>query len=264
MTEHGLRRALPEDIPALSALWKKVFGDSDEYISAFYAALPSLGAAVAAECDGVVCGMAHALMCSLYPGGTKCAYIYAVAVDERFRHRGLGAALTCAAAELGRELGAETICTEPAEPSLYSWYERILSAKPALRRSRRAIPAVQGEAEKISAYEYGVLRERLLRGKLHIVLPHEWLELQGVLFEEMGGAYFRHGDDICAAFPLDGRCLIQELLGGDSLASAVCAEMGLNEAEIFYDCADGEPYMACTVPALLSGAIWSLTLDTVE
>ena len=38
-----------EDIPALSALWKECFGDSDGFIRKFFAALPSIGGGAVAE-----------------------------------------------------------------------------------------------------------------------------------------------------------------------------------------------------------------------
>ena len=93
-----IRGYAPADEAALTALWKRCFGDSEELIHGFFALLPELGAGVTAELDGKPVGMAFAICGMALSSGEKCGYIYAVAVDESCRGFGAGAALTRAAA----------------------------------------------------------------------------------------------------------------------------------------------------------------------
>ena len=130
-----IRGYAPADEAALTALWKRCFGDSEELIHGFFAMLPELGAGVTAELDGKPVGMAFAICGMALSSGEKCGYIYAVAVDESCRGFGAGAALTRAAADAARGLGAEIICTLPAEASLYPWYEKLISTRFTLCRT---------------------------------------------------------------------------------------------------------------------------------
>lgn len=101
-----IRGYAPADEAALTALWKRCFGDSEELIHGFFALLPELGVGVTAELDGKPVGMAFAICGMTLSSGEKCGYIYAVAVDESCRGFGAGAALTRAAADAARGLGA--------------------------------------------------------------------------------------------------------------------------------------------------------------
>ena len=87
-----IRGYAPADEAALTALWKRCFGDSEELIHGFFALLPELGAGVTAELDGKPVGMAFAICGMALSSGEKCGYIYAVAVDESCRGFGAGAA----------------------------------------------------------------------------------------------------------------------------------------------------------------------------
>ena len=85
-----IRGYAPADEAALTALWKRCFGDSEELIHGFFALLPELGAGVTAELDGKPVGMAFAICGMALSSGEKCGYIYAVAVDESCRGFGAG------------------------------------------------------------------------------------------------------------------------------------------------------------------------------
>ena len=83
-------RAGDADRAALRALWKQAFGDGDETIDAFFDTLFPLCDAFAAREGEDVCAMLFCLPQTLAREGheEKAAYIYAVATDERWRHRG--------------------------------------------------------------------------------------------------------------------------------------------------------------------------------
>ena len=119
------------DIPQLVSLWSRTFQDPPELIQSFYDLLPYMGSCCVAEEAGRVLGMAHLLhgFTLLQPDRdpATCGYLYAVAVEEEARGRGLGADLSRFAAVLGNGQGAQLLCTLPAEESLYRWYADILS-----------------------------------------------------------------------------------------------------------------------------------------
>ena len=177
-----IRGYAPADEAALTALWKRCFGDSEELIHGFFALLPELGAGVTAELDGKPVGMAFAICGMALSSGEKCGYIYAVAVDESCRGFGAGAALTRAAADAARGLGAEIICTLPAEASLYPWYEKLISTRFTLCRRRGIIPAGKARGfAPLSTAEYNARREALLAGAPHLTVNDAGAELLRLL-----------------------------------------------------------------------------------
>ena len=168
MTEPIIRELRREDADALAALWQRVFGDPEELARDFLRRLPALGGGVCAEADGVLLGAAYAVT-DYYLNEERIAYLYAVAVREDARGCGLGAALSREAAALGRRLGAKMVCTLPAEPGLYPWYERTIGLRCALRRRREEIESRPGPVPTpLSPEEYAARREALLRGRPHV------------------------------------------------------------------------------------------------
>ena len=80
------------DENALKALWREVFGDTDEYIDAFFQNVYQPGMASVIEEDGTVVAAAYAV-----PFGAV-RYIFAVATRPEYRGRGYGRAVVFAAA----------------------------------------------------------------------------------------------------------------------------------------------------------------------
>ena len=85
------RKTGPDDIPALKALWKQAFGDTDAEIDSFFKTVYPEATGFCAEEDGAVIAMLFALPLTLAHGEEtqKAAYLYAVATDEAFRGRGV-------------------------------------------------------------------------------------------------------------------------------------------------------------------------------
>lgn len=79
------------DENALKALWREVFGDTDEYIDAFFQNVYQPGMASVIEEDGTVVAAAYAV-----PFGAV-RYIFAVATKPEYRGRGYGRAVVFAA-----------------------------------------------------------------------------------------------------------------------------------------------------------------------
>ena len=126
-----LRESAPRDTAQLRQLWCDVFGAPPELVDAFFSLLPGMGCGCVAERESRVVGAAYLIdgFTLLQPGKEplRCGYLYAVAVHPAARGHGIGAAVSRGAAGLGRERGAELICTLPAEDTLYRWYGEILS-----------------------------------------------------------------------------------------------------------------------------------------
>ncbi|MBO5556600.1 MAG: GNAT family N-acetyltransferase, partial [Oscillospiraceae bacterium] len=106
MNDFGIREYQAADIPSLTDLWHRVFGDPVSLISAFFQQLPDMGGGVVAVRDGAVVGAAYMItgLTLKKPDGAElpCGYLYAVAVDPVFRGNGAGAALSRAAFAWGQ------------------------------------------------------------------------------------------------------------------------------------------------------------------
>ena len=113
-----LRPVSSQDTEQLVSLWNRVFGDPPALIERFLSLLPEMGCGSVAERDSRILGSAYLIhgFELLVPGeaSVRCGYLYAVAVDEDSRGKGLGRELSRAAVSYGKENGAELICTLPA------------------------------------------------------------------------------------------------------------------------------------------------------
>lgn len=266
-----IRPAARRDFPELAALWSHCFGDSREFIHAFFSLLPKLGTGIAAVRGGKVIGMAYAIIMELSAGGRtqKSGYIYAVAVDESCRGLGIGAALSKAAAEAARELGAEIVCTLPAEPSLYPWYEKVINTGFTLHRRRETVSvqcgaAAAADCERISFDEYNTQREYLLSGMPHLSIGSSGAELLSKLCECNGGALFSLPGGIAAAYLEDGSCVIRELICPGRLraqsAAAIAQALHVRSAVYFTPDKHGERYIALDT-AIPEDTVWNIAFD---
>ena len=125
MADFTLREYTPGDVPALSFLWRDVFGDPLSFTAEFYALLPDMGSAVAAEMNGKLIGAAHVLNGFELVGKRRkppvVGYIYAVMVAPEYRSLGVGKALTLEVAALAKKRESKLLCTLPADAPLYGW-----------------------------------------------------------------------------------------------------------------------------------------------
>lgn len=271
MNDTVLRAYRPADIPELTALWEATFGDDAALIGSFFRLLPELGTAVVAECGGSLVGAAYALIVGELRGAEErsplCGYIYAVAVESAHRHKGLGAALVRGAAEAARGLGAELICTLPAEASLYGWYEELLGVRAALHtvtHSVRSAPLIP--CTRLSAAEYIRRREALLQSRARLSPTPAALELTRSLCETYGGGLFGCGELICAAYIEDGVCLIRELISENEedcadAAASVGAMLGARYCRYRLPSGSGDEYIAAEPGRLPPECVWNLSFD---
>ena len=265
MTEPIIRQVRAEDAGELAALWHRVFGDPEELALAFLAELPGLGGGVCAEEAGKLLGAAYAVT-DFTLDGRRAAYLYAIGVLPEARGRGLGKRLTKEAAALGRALGADFVCTLPANAPLYPWYEKLIGARCALYRREERIESRPGELPlPLSPEEYGLRREGLLRDRPHVTAGPAALRYEKENCRCFGGDLYAVGAGVAAAYVDEGETRIRELLapaGEDvhALAAALGAHLGTERVLLLSPSAQGQPYLAADTP-LPAELIWNLTLD---
>ena len=266
-----IREYSSADVPAMRALWRRVFDESEAFLDAFFRLLPDIGSAVVAtdEHDELL-GAAYALTGFEWQKAdrtrTQLGYLYAVAVDETARGQGIGAALSQAAAALCRKRESKIVTTLPANEPLYGWYEKAIGARHLLRREAHTVEACKAvDIMKLTGTEYMLWRENLLRGRDFVRLSYPMLEAQRALCEAYGGGLYAGEDGILAAYCDGDRLIVREILcaRGDPavFAASAAAVLGCREAVFFLPAASGgEPYITADAP-LTGGTEWNLTLD---
>ena len=216
MPEYIIRPFRPDDRPALAALWKTAFGDSDEYIRRFFRYFLRGDTCVVAEADGMPVSAMYILpgqLISPFRKNTLTAgYTYALATLPDYRGRGIGSAVyraACAAALAGHD----TACVVPAEEELFAFYQSA-GAKP-LSYMRQAVfsreelagitPAM---AARAPVMHYAGLRESLLSGYPHVSFPEEIYDF----LEEDGYEFFVLDGGAALTYTDGGVCHVKELL----------------------------------------------------
>lgn len=262
-----IRKIRPEDSAALIDLWHRVFCDPEDLAAAFLRLLPEMGGGVAAFADGELAGAAY-IVTGLTVGEKRAAYLYAVAVSPAFRGMGLGGLLSMSAAALGRRLGADFVCTLPAEAGLYEWYEKRIGTRCALYRRKVELPAREGPVLlPLSPAAYNKRREELLAAFPHLSLCDAAIAYERVNCRCFGGDLYAVGDGIAAAYIEDGRALVREALCPDpalrpAIAAAIASALGCAQALLYSPGAPGdEPYLAADPGALGTDCIWDLAFD---
>ena len=159
------RKTGPDDIPALKALWKQAFGDTDAEIDSFFKTVYPEATGFCAEEDGAVIAMLFALPVTLAHGEEtqKAAYLYAVATDEAFRGRGVCRSLMEFAEKTLRKRYVSCLLLVPETEKLAAYYETMgYVRQDSCTMQTLRIDAPQGAAAVVTPQEYAGLRETLL------------------------------------------------------------------------------------------------------
>ena len=257
-----LRPIAERDIPQLVSLWAGVFGDPPALAEAFLTRLDALGFGWAAVEGERVLGAAYGVD-ALSLEGEKCLYLYAVAVLPEARGRGLGTALSRAVFDTGLSRGAAYRCTEPAEPSLFDWYRRVLGVGPVLYRQRQTLESAPlRRVWTVTPEAYAAARESLLSGRAHIRYDAAALRYEEDNCRLFGGALFASAQGIAAAQVDGGTARIRECLGPEpeKLAASVGAALGCAKVELLSSADSGEMFLAGDRP-LPPGTVWNLCFD---
>ena len=271
MADYTLREYRAADVPALSLLWNRVFGDPLTMTAEFFALLPDMGSAVVAEMGGKIVGAASVVNGFELIGKRKKApvvgYLYAVMVAPEQRGLGIGMALSKEAAELAKRRESVLFCTLPADQGLYSFYHKLLGFECVLHRRRFEVDCAEIEpAMAMTATEYALWRETLLQGKNHLHPSHPVLEFERRFCACFGGGLYACGSGICAAY-LDGdTCVIKELITResadcDAIAASVGQLLGAKKSVYYLPAREGEAYLAAPPGSIPADCVWNLTFD---
>ena len=263
MTDFVIRECREADHASLNAIWAECFGDPEQMVDSFLNILPRMGFGICAETDGEIAGAAYMIE-GMRVGSEPCSYLYAVGVFEKFRGHGLGSAISRACKERAKERGAEIICTQPAQKSLYKWYEDIIGTEHRLCRRKTELEAISAPVERICAEEYFALRESFLDGTEHMSASLAVIEFERELCLAYGGDLFKTEKGIAAAYIEDGKCHVKELLSsGDRCkeAASVAAFLGTEKAVLWEAASDGLDYIAFDSDKMHKNCQWNISFD---
>lgn len=256
MSEVEFRRCTADDYPQTEELWCRVFGDIPAVPKYFLDGLDGLGAGFVAVSGGLVIGCAFAVT-DFTLEGERIGYIYAVAVDEKYRGRGIGAKLTRTAAEYVKSIGA-ILAIQPAEDSLFRWYEDIIGTKCAVYRRRIWVKAENTCAvSRIGETEYYEMRSRLAP-KPQVILGNSARSYQTALLEAYGGGYYAFPGGVAAM----GDGTVHEIIGGgERECAAIAYAAGLENVTAFFPADSGEMYIAALPGTIRTKIFWNLSLN---
>ena len=113
----------PQHIPALRSIWKQAFGDSDEFLDAFFEAGFAYDRCRCVFQDNEPVAAVYLFGCSYRE--KKVAYLYALAVKKSHQKQGLSRLLLTDTHAKLRQDGFTGAIMEPATESLRTYYERL-------------------------------------------------------------------------------------------------------------------------------------------
>lgn len=268
MNELSAAAMEPRDIPVLKQLWRDTFGDPDELIDSFFELLCGVGTGIVCRDGREPVAMAY-LLDGMRAGMVKCSYIYAVATKSEYRGRGCGAALMRACRSASRQRGNDVLCTSPAEPSLYDWYEGLLDMQPVSFSSEYGIePELSGALPAVrpaDASEYNLAREQYLCGSPHVSFSDNYIALELAVCRACGGGLFAVGSGFAACYPEDGVLKIRELMCPEQSfhvsVAALAGKLGCRMASVQGRSFENPCIAAAPSELLPKGLWWGLALD---
>ena len=221
--------AQEKDLPHLTKLWCRCFGDEASTVEAFWKCFDKITVFIAR--DKLPAAMLCALPVTYFDTegqAQTAAYLYAVCTDEAHRGRGICAELMALAEKTLAAQGVQFTCLVPSNENLFRFYNR-LGYRTAFYQQKYLCHA-DGEAQikKISATAYQNLRQMQLY--CDFISYDEWL------LSLQNGLYRVETEDAicCAAAEKHGETLIiKELLPNDpTAAAALAAYLGCKQAEV--------------------------------
>ncbi len=223
-----IRPSNPAEIPQQKTLWKKCFGDPDEYIDAFYDRFCTADQVIVAVEDGKVNSMAALLPVTFRTreGETfPVSYLYALATDPDSQGRGHARQLLQYADRLLADRGDKAMVLVPASASLHKFFSATgMDECFTHRKSEFLASSLTGETGRgtftpVTPEEYNAIREAYLADSDHLAYPDSLIHLQDLGSRMTGGGLFRVevADDAevgCAAveYASEDTVLIKELL----------------------------------------------------
>lgn len=226
------------DIPALRALWKEVFSDSDTFTETFFTCVfPTCEAFCAREGDEIT-AMLYALPQTLCDDekDEKAAYLYAIATKEAYRGQGICRKLVEFAHKNLKKQYFSCIYLACETEELAEYYRSLGFSGKEMTAKTVTLPKPDGEAAVISAIDYAGLRETLLFDLAHIRYPKSVFDLldADVTFYRL---QTKNSFGCACTENCGGKLKILECLPDSRVLPALAAALGQTEAET----ADGQP-----------------------
>ena len=224
------RWALPEERPALQALWARVFGDGAEVTDSFFRRFPPKQHTRVIETEGEIAAMASWIPVTL--SDLSGAYVYTVATAPEHRRRGLARTLTgeLEQALSARDLVFAALC--PAERSLYDFYAALGYETAFFCDQFEAAPEGEGlTLSQLSSAQYRKEREALLPAPGCL-----WDEAALSYLADTGTRFYGFPGGCVAVNTLpDGSLRVPELLCADAQKTApdLCRSLNAPRAEVF-------------------------------
>ena len=210
------------DLTQLQSLWQQAFGDTADAIDAFFKTGFSPDRCHYILENGRPVSALYWLDCTL--DGQKFAYLYAIATEEAHRGKGLCRRLMTETHEILRKQGYAGAVLVPAEPELFSLYEKLGYRHAATVRDFTCEAAdTPATLTPIDARQYEKLRlQRLPAGS---VLQ----EGAALDFYATYGQFYAGDDFLLACYVEAGKLFAQEILGSDALCSQILCALGAEE-----------------------------------
>ena len=215
-----IENPLISDIPALRALWKEAFSDSDTYLDSFFSLVFSPERALIIREDGDVLAALYYLDCSW--NEKKVAYIYAVATKKAHRGKGLCKALMT---ELHNRV--ERTILVPADESLRAFYSRLGYRDFGGMEEILCYPGGTAVmAEKLTAESYAQKRRKMI--------PAGGVLQEGVFlpFLEENLDFYGGEGWLLATVKENDKVFAPEFLGDKTLLSGILKELQYKEARV--------------------------------
>lgn len=218
--QEELRLSREGDEEGLRALWRRVFGDTEDYIDGFFKKLYRPGSAAVLTVDGEIVSAAYIVKLGDFVcegRWTPCREVYAYGTHPDHRGRGYGGRVLDMARRAAMAGGVAVVC--PAEPPLIQYYEKNGFSRLFYAGEFNCTDVgldLTGSVTRVTVRGYAALREELLHGRPHIDFDSQTLEYQEQLCTASGGGlYYVVSDGVrcCAAAEVyDGKAYIRELV----------------------------------------------------
>lgn len=260
-----------DEIPAIEQLWIDTFADPPELIEAFMDAFSPALCGWVLRRGREILSSAYLLHGNLFlceQSVRPAAYIYAVATPRSQRGMGYGGMLMRHFAKLSDERGF-LLYTRPASEGLFRWYAETTQMRPATGFAQKLLSAQPISPSltprRISASEYGVLREAQLRDRPHIALSETFLRLQEQFLEGERAGYYALDGACCACEEAEQQLRFKELLvpekDADHFVQAMLRLLDLKEAIIPVPSPSGAATVAYRSDPVSPETNWGLLLD---
>lgn len=268
MSIEQIGKANAADQPQLHRLWETVFGDPPEMVQAFFDRFPPEISGWVLRIGETICSAAYLIPGNWYVNQQEmrpAAYVYAVATDPNMRRKGYAGRLMQSIAAFVEERNL-LLYTRPAEQSLFSWYKSTLNAgNIGYINQHRFHSEEKFDAlpfRRITASEYGAMREKLLNAVPHLVLSDNFLRLQEVFSD----GFYSVGDGCCCVVKGKNEIQIPELLTSDSYTvpavQTLLSKFGVQDAAVqTVGNAFDPPGVAYAGKALPNQTIWGFFLE---